>query len=496
MNMAKASTTDLDLAQNIARIIEDLEKGFMPSPEDSEDIVYFDISEHDDCKFVINAILDEAKRGSLFRVTFGMLVLCDPKNTLLHPDSDILEAHPLIAEMQSDLERETQAARYWNMRYHQVAEECAQLRSIVSACADAAGAFCANTATLDFMGSVPKEVFAVVESLRAQLKAVVGITPVPEGFPELEKNHLIKIAVQQSVELEQLRDQRNRDKILLDRDNWVRRAEKAESEIKAAQDNNMIARWIDRDKKHPNPEQGEKILAWGNGYVFEAEFDDGYWSNIGGDDFTHWLPHPGSPDDLSPAVAVTDDKTNFCALKSITDSQVNAVARAFWRRIYAYRNDFGIELPRPLPVEFMAHMATALTWVDKEPAPRITEQNSTGIDFEDLQRKKNDALHMAVSNWYARLTGCGAIVNEGDHVGYCCPMKMMAELESILAMPKAEVPVPPIQAIAYKLKQIRNRFYDIGDDYGVNMCNNLAVDLAIVDQSDSAEPSEDEELPI
>lgn len=81
------------------------------------------------------------------------------------------------------------------------------------------------------------------------------------------------------------------------------------------------------------------------------------------------------PAQQSPAVAVPDEETNFCALKAITDSQVNAVARAFWRRIYPYRNDYGIELPKPLPVEFMAHMATALTWVDKKQTPRITEQD-------------------------------------------------------------------------------------------------------------------------
>lgn len=34
-------------------------------------------------------------------------------------------------------------------------------------------------------------------------------------------------------------------------------------------------------------------------------------------------------------------------------------------------------------------------------------------------------------------------------------------------------------SIAYKLKQIRNRFYDIGDDYGVTMCHNLAEDLEV-----------------
>jgi hypothetical protein len=65
----------------------------------------------------------------------------------------------------------------------------------------------------------------------------------------------------------------------------------------------------------------------------------------------------------SPTVEATT--TNTCALKSISDDQVRKVVRAFWRRIYAYRNDYGIELPDPLPVEFMAHMATALCWVDK-----------------------------------------------------------------------------------------------------------------------------------
>jgi len=34
--------------------------------------------------------------------------------------------------------------------------------------------------------------------------------------------------------------------------------------------------------------------------------------------------------------------------------------RAFWRRIYVYKDKYGKELPEELPVEFRASMATAL----------------------------------------------------------------------------------------------------------------------------------------
>jgi len=48
--------------------------------------------------------------------------------------------------------------------------------------------------------------------------------------------------------------------------------------------------WFDRKINPPTRSPGEKILAYG-GYVFEAECDEcGHWCNIGGDDFTHWMP--------------------------------------------------------------------------------------------------------------------------------------------------------------------------------------------------------------
>jgi hypothetical protein len=58
------------------------------------------------------------------------------------------------------------------------------------------------------------------------------------------------------------------------------------------------------------------------------------------------------------------------------------------------------------------------------------------IDIEDLQLKKNDKLWQAVSNWYARLTNCDLSHDQdGDIAGYCCPMKLMDELEEILSAP-------------------------------------------------------------
>ncbi len=56
-----------------------------------------------------------------------------------------------------------------------------------------------------------------------------------------------------------------------------------------------MSEWISVAEKWPNAEQGEKILAYGCGYVFECEWNDGYWCNIGGDSFTHWMPRPEPP---------------------------------------------------------------------------------------------------------------------------------------------------------------------------------------------------------
>lgn len=43
---------------------------------------------------------------------------------------------------------------------------------------------------------------------------------------------------------------------------------------------------------------------------------------------------------------------------------IASVTRAFWRRIYPFRNEFGKELPETLPIQFDAHMSSAMYAVE------------------------------------------------------------------------------------------------------------------------------------
>ena len=56
----------------------------------------------------------------------------------------------------------------------------------------------------------------------------------------------------------------------------------------------MELKWLDRKVTPPTHEEGKKIIAYG-GYVFECESEDGIWCNMGGDDFTHWMPYFAPP---------------------------------------------------------------------------------------------------------------------------------------------------------------------------------------------------------
>lgn len=96
MKMARASEADMECALEVSRILEDLEKGYMPSADEDEGIEWFDQDNGEQCKRALGKLLEASRRGSIFRVTFGMTVLLDPRNELMDPDADTLEKHPKI----------------------------------------------------------------------------------------------------------------------------------------------------------------------------------------------------------------------------------------------------------------------------------------------------------------------------------------------------------------------------------------------------------------
>jgi len=50
-------------------------------------------------------------------------------------------------------------------------------------------------------------------------------------------------------------------------------------------------------------------------------------------------------------------------MSELDDLTVERIARAFWHRIEPHKNKWGKDLPKELPVEFRANMATALMWL-------------------------------------------------------------------------------------------------------------------------------------
>ena len=60
------------------------------------------------------------------------------------------------------------------------------------------------------------------------------------------------------------------------------------------------------------------------------------------------------------ALLAANPGNEWIRCSDIDEKTAERVARAFWRRIYPYRNEYPKELPSPCPVEFSANMWTAL----------------------------------------------------------------------------------------------------------------------------------------
>lgn len=105
MKMAKASEADLEMAMELSQFVEELVDGIVPrqaseDPKEDEEIEWLDFDDRDQLQRVIEALTRIAKKGSIFRVTFGMAVVCDPRNELLDPNADTLEVHPKYAKLE------------------------------------------------------------------------------------------------------------------------------------------------------------------------------------------------------------------------------------------------------------------------------------------------------------------------------------------------------------------------------------------------------------
>jgi len=104
MKMAKASERDLEMAMELSQFVEELVDGYVPKQAqdfeaacDSDETVWLDYDDTEQMASIIQALIAITRKGSIFRVTFGMAVLCDPANELLDPDADTLEIHPKFA---------------------------------------------------------------------------------------------------------------------------------------------------------------------------------------------------------------------------------------------------------------------------------------------------------------------------------------------------------------------------------------------------------------
>lgn len=113
MKMAKASRADIDMALTLSTFLDSIDKGYMPDAVsiDPEHIEWLHNDDGEQCCRIVQELREILSHGSLFRVTFGMAVVCDPANKCIDPDADTIEHHPIRQQMQNAL--------LWTLYHHQ-----------------------------------------------------------------------------------------------------------------------------------------------------------------------------------------------------------------------------------------------------------------------------------------------------------------------------------------------------------------------------------------
>ena len=108
--MAKASEADLQMAMDVANVLDDIERGYFPtnlqSDEDAEieQVEWIDTADRQQYERLIFGLQKLLNKGSISRVIWGMAVVCDPANECIDPGADTIEHHPKRQQLEKQVE--------------------------------------------------------------------------------------------------------------------------------------------------------------------------------------------------------------------------------------------------------------------------------------------------------------------------------------------------------------------------------------------------------
>jgi hypothetical protein len=115
VKMAKASEADLNMAMDLANVLDDIERGYFPTKlsddPSSDETEWLDTNDREQYARLVFGLKLMLNRGSIFRVIWGMAVVCDPDNKCIDPDADTIEHHPERQQMEDAL--------LWVLYHHQ-----------------------------------------------------------------------------------------------------------------------------------------------------------------------------------------------------------------------------------------------------------------------------------------------------------------------------------------------------------------------------------------
>lgn len=127
MKMAKASEADISMAMTMANILDDIERGYFPtklaSNPESEETEWLETASCEQYERLIYGMKRVLNQGSIFRVIWGMAVVCDPSNELLDPTSDVLAVHPKLTQALEQRDDAVKTAAAVNAQFEAISRQ-------------------------------------------------------------------------------------------------------------------------------------------------------------------------------------------------------------------------------------------------------------------------------------------------------------------------------------------------------------------------------------